>query len=100
MQLKTKALRGEWKDARTTLTVADLTLLKKALSAIDWKTVKKDRVKGLDGRGVFLSVSKEQEKSIWSPEIRTTERKLDTFLKAVETLLRLGGSGPDGMPAK
>jgi hypothetical protein len=71
--------------------------LKKALAAIDWKAVSKDKTSGLDGTSVKVSHNKKSYK-FWTPAYNHKERGLTDIQHLILTTFTLAGLDSNGLP--
>ena len=88
---------GESVESEDQLTEEGLAEVWKSVDSIDWRTVQKDRVLGLDGT-TYLVKFGDKEYEVWTPESDTEERGLSNLLKLKSLLWTMAGitSGEQG----
>ncbi len=79
---------GERIEASKVLTAEDLEALWVSVDAVDWRSVKKDDVLGLDGTTYRIRFGG-QDFKVWTPEDNTEERNLAELVKLKKLLWRI-----------
>ena len=92
--------RGKHKEVKKTkVSKEDMINVRKQLSNLNWEKVLADKMKGLDGNIVTVSVG-DKKATVWAPNYDAEKRGLSTFCILIKTVFSMAGLKEDGLPKR